>query len=303
MLIPEIQQNLINRLLIDPYGKVSAVLVLNKPVGISSHDLVDDVRKILRTRKVGHAGALDPFASGVMILLVGKYTKYTEAVINFNKSYRAGIVLGLKTLTQDPEGEILEQQSISLETLIDNLGENPSSILLEKIKSKFMPEYKQTVPIFSSVKVSGNKLRVLARKASEIKFHSNAEVEFIFDNGEENLIVDLPQKIVQVKPHNLNNLVEVHQTIADNFSKVSGDFIKFDLDVDVSKGTYIRQLAQDIGDLLAVPSFLESLVRTQVGPFTITSAIKIPELFEISQQHGILTKETELDQLNLNTEV
>lgn len=282
MLVPELSNEIVNKLFSDPFGKTNALLAVNKPVGSTSHDIVDIVRKILRTRKVGHAGALDPFASGVLLLLVGKFTKYTEAVIGLDKQYRADIGLGLKTLTQDPEGEILAQES-------SNLDIADLNVLQSQLQNKFMPGYDQVVPVFSSVKVQGHKLRVLARNAKSIKKISNAEVKFEQPDGTE-LIVELPVKHVKINELVLENISKIRTLPAQNFQSISGDFQNLSILVSVSKGTYIRQLAEDIGEHFNLPAYLSKLQRTKVGQFGLENAIDLDVLADIAIESQIISK-------------
>lgn len=303
MLVPELNLDFINKVQPDQYGRVSSVLLLDKPAGITSHDLVDDVRKILRTRKVGHAGALDPFATGLVILLVGKYTKYAEAIINLAKSYEAEVILGLSTLTQDPEGEITDQKPVSIADL------EPEAELEARLQQVFMPGYNQVVPIFSSVKVEGNKLRVLAREAEEIKFNSKTEVEFLRTIGggagaktvaKEQLIVELPEKPVQITEFSVSDFKDISSVSLES-GDVSGQFVSLKLSVSCSKGTYIRQLAQDLGEELGVPAYLKELRRSRVANFAVSQAISLSELYSVATEVGIQAPERKVSDLNLRS--
>jgi tRNA pseudouridine55 synthase len=100
------EKDTINQIHRDDLGKVSGIFLIDKPVGITSHDVVDSVRRIFHTKAVGHAGTLDPFASGLLILLVGKHTKKSDEYMGFDKTYEAEIAIGISTDTHDPEGKI-----------------------------------------------------------------------------------------------------------------------------------------------------------------------------------------------------
>jgi tRNA pseudouridine55 synthase len=282
MLVPEVKKEIINQIFIDAFNRVSGVFLMNKPEGVTSHDVVDDMRRILRTKKVGHAGALDPFASGLLIILVGKYTKYTEAFINLDKSYSSEVIIGKSTDSQDIEGKVLEEKKIDEKTKKILLDKNK---LEEKLIRAFMPSYDQLVPVFSSVKVQGRKLRQLARSAKEIQMLSKEKVKFILPNEPADIIVQLPRKKVQIKDINVSSVKE------------KNGFVSITLDVDCSKGTYIRQLAEDIGLLYDLPSFLNALQRTKIDEFLLQDALNIDEVYKLAVDQGILDKS--LQELNL----
>jgi len=272
MIIPEIPSTIINKIFLDQYKQVSGVFLIDKPVGLGSHDIVIQARKALRTKRVGHAGALDPFATGMLIILVGKFTKYSEALTNLDKSYKAGVLLGKKTTTQDPEGEALAEQAVKVEDL-------PSLKEIEtKLQKKFMPGYLQYVPLFSSVKLDGEKLRVLARKAKSVKFVKPGlvELELPTKNGEfENFKLELPAKNVDLK---VLDTLEIKQT---------EDKAVLTIEVSCSKGTYIRQLAEDIGIELNIPASLISLRRTRIGEFLDNNLISVADLKTLASEKGI----------------
>ena len=139
-----------NQIVRDDFGRPSGILAIDKPVGMTSHDVVDVVRSALGTRQVGHAGALDPFATGVLVIIVGKATKLSNDLMSKTKSYAAQILLGVATDSQDPEGKIMDvsQQTVSMKAL--------RSVIETMSKG-----YDQFVPVYSSVKVDGQKLRKL----------------------------------------------------------------------------------------------------------------------------------------------
>lgn len=150
---------------------INGVLVINKPTGCTSRDVVNKVSKILQTKKIGHTGTLDPIASGVLVLTIGKCTKLGEILTSEEKQYIATAILGLETDTLDTEGKVLKDNNvcISKEDIINTLN-------------SFKKTYNQEVPIYSAVKVNGKKLYDYAR------------------NGEE---VNLPSKDVTIKEINL----------------------------------------------------------------------------------------------------
>ncbi len=258
MIIPEITDNIINKIEIDGFKRVNSILLINKPKGKTSHDMVDKIRKIFRTRKVGHAGALDPFASGLLVLLVGKYTKYTQALINLDKTYKSGVVFGIKTITQDPNGEIIDKQDVKLKDF-GSLEE-----IKTKLVKKFSPNYEQIVPIFSSVKIQGYKLRVLARKAEKIEMKSKKIAKFFMPDNKI-FIAELPSRKVKINFQEFNGLEKIDKVnVLD--SEIKSKYVLMKFIVNCSKGTYIRQLAQDIGEVFNLPSFLYSIETINLLP-------------------------------------
>lgn len=137
---------------------MDGVIVVNKPDGYTSRDVVNITSKILKTKKVGHTGTLDPIATGVLVICVGKATKLVELLTSKEKEYIAEITLGLKTDTLDITGNIIEEQNV-------NINSND----IDNALSKLIGKYEQEVPIYSAVKVNGKKLYEYARNGEEIK--------------------------------------------------------------------------------------------------------------------------------------
>ena len=141
---------------------MKGIIVVNKPNGITSHDVVSEVRRKLHIRRVGHAGTLDPLATGVLIILVGQSTKLFQKFVEFDKAYRATLILGTSTNSADIQGKIIQQlpyQHIELSQIEDTF-------------KKFKGEIQQIPPMVSAVKIKGTKLYHLARKGIEIKRNS-----------------------------------------------------------------------------------------------------------------------------------
>ncbi len=288
MLIPEISESIINQLQTDFYKRVDGFFVINKPAGVTSHDIVDDVRKILRTRKVGHAGALDPFATGVLIVLVGKYTRYTEALIAEDKSYLADVVLGKSTTTQDPEGEVTvvaDDKQLKAFWELDLDGNSMTAVL----KKNFEPGYAQLVPLFSSVKIGGMKLRVLARKAKSVERLSAGKYKLQLHDATGNLeevLVDLPSREVRISGLECSQITKWTDEQGASYPLLK-------VAVSCSKGTYIRQFAEDIGNLYNLPAFLTGLQRTSVGRYKLSSAITIEQLYDYAKLEKLHKPEDE----------
>ncbi|HEX9653411.1 MAG TPA: tRNA pseudouridine(55) synthase TruB [bacterium] len=209
------------------------VLNINKPEGWSSFDVVKKVRYAAREKRVGHAGTLDPFASGVLLVCTGSATKQVSELMNFDKEYLAEIEFGKTTDTYDRTGVVLsETDTQSLE-----ISEIKSSV------QQFVGEIYQTPPMYSAIKVQGERLYKLARRGEVIE--------------------RAPRKI------RIHELQVVGFTAAEK---------RATLKVVCSKGTYIRSLAHDLGGRLGCGAYLSSLVRTRIGPHRIENAWTIDAL-------------------------
>jgi len=263
----------INKLERDEYGRVHGIIAINKEAGKTSHDIVDEVRRILGTRKVGHAGALDPFASGLLLILVGKATKLSDQYLGMQKQYKARVLFGVKTDSADIEGNIQKVESV-------DLPEN-----LEDILKEFQPSYEQYVPVYSSVKIEGQKLRVLARKYDQHEIFEKGGDRYVrFFNEAATKEIKLPKHVCQIPEIQLLGTEkidimenELGRNNTDRFLEIK-EFSVADILVTCSKGTYIRALAEDIGDKFNVPAMLIDLERTRIGDITIAQAVLTSEI-------------------------
>lgn len=268
-----------NSLIRDDFGRPHGVLAVNKPKGMTSHDVVDLVRKLLGTQSVGHAGALDPFATGLLILLVGKATKQSDFYLHQNKQYVATVLFGIQTDSGDREGEVIAAQKPTAFTPDD----------LAKVIPYFVPKYEQYVPVFSSVKFQGEKLRVLARKAENWEIiDDGSQKKFVYTLQGKTKEIDIPKRVCEIDQIS----IITHSTIDISHSKLFGDNSQLleeavypvaKISVDCSKGTYIRVLAEDIGAKLAppIPAMLWELQRTRVGELEIENALYIDQLVDL----------------------
>lgn len=155
---------------------MDGVILINKPKGITSRDVVNEVCKILKTKKVGHTGTLDPIASGVLVVCVGKATKLVDIITSANKEYVSTVKLGLLTDTLDLDGEVLKKEKVAIR-----------KEELSKVLDSFLGTYEQEVPIYSAVKVNGKKLYEYAREGKK---------------------VNLPKRMVEIKEIELINLTD-----------------------------------------------------------------------------------------------
>ena len=213
------------------------MILIDKPAGISSFGVVARVRGRLRNEfghkiKIGHTGTLDPFATGLLILLSGKMTKKSSEFLKLDKEYIATLKLGYVSTTGDTEGEI---RSYS------DRGDNPEVIELNMIKSvvgSFIGKIEQIPPKYSAIKINGERAYKLARKGQEFEMPSR-KVE-IYD--------------IEVLKYRYPELV---------------------IRCEVSSGTYIRTLAEDIGYKLGMGAYLTALRRTKIGDYKIEDAVKL----------------------------
>ncbi len=220
---------------------VEGILIIDKPAGITSHDLVARVRRVLNTRRVGHTGTLDPFATGVMVILVGKATRLAQFLDKDEKEYEAVVQFGAETDTGDNTGAQTAECGLRAEEIAERL----QNVDWESILQTFRGDIQQTPPMYSAKKVEGKKLYELARKGVEIE-----------------------RKPVAVSVHSL----EVFK------SEVESPESAFRIRVACSAGTYVRTLAEDIGRELGVGAHLTALRRTRAGRFTIDQAVTLDEL-------------------------
>lgn len=210
---------------------MNGLIVIDKPSGYTSRDVVNIIESLLNIRKVGHAGTLDPIATGVLVVAVGNGLKTLDFINNREKEYIATVKLGIETNTLDITGEVLKKK--------DNYYLN-SAKLQETLKS-FVGKYDQVVPLFSSVKVGGQRLYKYAR---------------------ENKPVELPKRMVEIIDIEL--LDYNHE--------------EFKFKTTVSKGTYIRSLIRDIGEKIGIPCTMKELRRTRQGDFSIKDAVTMDSI-------------------------
>lgn len=215
--------------------QLEGVLLIDKPQGLTSHDVVDRVRRKLKIKRVGHAGTLDPGATGLLIILVGKATKLSQYLMSLSKVYEGTVVLGKETDSQDSDGEVV--------------AEKPVPELTEEDVLKYMAQFKgdqyQTPPMYSAKKINGVPLYKMARKGKEVE----REPRFIRISSFEMDRWESP-------------LIEF--TIA------------------CSKGTYVRTVAHDLGQVIGCGAHLTDLRRTEIERFVIEDSITLDEFEEMS---------------------
>jgi len=221
------------------------ILLIDKPSGVTSHDVVDLVRRKLGVKKVGHAGTLDPLATGLLIILVGReYTKKQAEFMAGDKEYLVTGKLGMTTDTYDVEGNITSEAAWEQTSQVTKLK-------VKKLLGSFTGIIKQQVPAFSAVKIKGKKLYELAREARKVKVQVKVK--------------DLPIREVEIKE------LELVDFTADPVKQLA----EFSLRVICSKGTYIRSLIHDFGQELGVGATVTALRRLKSGGFNVEEAVKL----------------------------
>ena len=234
--------------------------MIDKPAGMTSHDVVDDVRRILHVRRVGHTGTLDPFATGVLVILVGRATRLAQFLSGVEKEYEAVIRLGYATDTGDVTGKRIE---VPLPINIGDAevalaeGQTGMSVLpwsreqIEAALASLRGEIDQVPPMYSAKKQGGRKLYELARRGEAVE-----------------------RKPVRVCIHKFEAIKPTGDLLKDN---LDGTF-DFEVRVECSSGTYVRTLAEDFGKRLHIGAHLAELRRTRVGDFEIHNGQTLGEL-------------------------
>lgn len=221
----------------------SGVLILNKPEGMTSHDCVNKLRRLYNTKKIGHTGTLDPMATGVLPILIGRAAKASDLVTASDKTYRALLKLGLVTDTEDITGTILKRSE-----------DIPDVIAVKEAAASFVGDISQVPPMYSALKVNGQKLVDLARRG---------------------VTIEREARLITIRS------LDIEPTDAQD---------EYQLTVCCSKGTYIRTLCADIGARLGCGGCMARLSRLSSGSFSIDASIDFEELekMELSERLALL---------------
>ncbi len=218
-----------------PRRAVHGVLLLDKPLGLSSNDALQKAKRLYRAEKAGHTGTLDPLATGLLPLCFGAATKFSQISLDADKTYRATLKLGVKTSTADAEGEVLQTREV-----------NVTREQIEAVCQRFTGETAQVPPMHSALKRGGKALYEYARAGIEVEREAR------------------------------------HITI-HSIAIIDWQYAELTIDVRCSKGTYIRTLAEDIGEALGCGAHLSALRRTGSGPLTLDGAFTLEKLAAMSE--------------------
>lgn len=231
---------------------MQGLILLNKPAGITSFGAVSRVKRAAQEKRVGHTGTLDPMATGVLPVLVGRATALSSLMLDADKKYIARVKLGITTDTDDITGNVISQKEVDITNndVLSALG-------------KFTGKITQTPPMYSAIKKDGVRLYKLAREGKNVEVPTR-QVEIF--------------SIKQLSPLDENN--------------------EFSIETHVSKGTYIRSLARDIGEYLGTGATLTQLTRTESSGFFIENCVKTEELSIENIKDHILNEELAVSYLN-----
>ena len=217
--------------------KINGIVLLDKPLGITSNRALQIVKRLYKAAKAGHTGSLDPLATGLLPLCLGEATKVSGFLLDADKSYLATLKLGIKTASADAEGEIIETRPV----------ENYTKKELKAAIDPFLGDIEQVPPMHSALKVDGQPLYKLAHQGVVIERKSRPVHIFA----------------IEVLRHEDDEI---------------------DIEVHCSKGTYIRTLAEDIGEKLGCGAHLSALRRTKSGPFDLDECITLEELEQLAEK-------------------
>ncbi|MYL33188.1 tRNA pseudouridine(55) synthase TruB [Pontibacillus yanchengensis] len=226
---------------------MDGILPLWKPTGITSHDCVMKIRKLLHTKKVGHTGTLDPDVEGMLPICLGMATKISSYVTESEKVYEATLKLGYSTETEDNEGAVVERKKVD-----DSISPND----IQKALHKFEGTITQVPPLYSAVRVQGKRLYEYAR---------------------EGISVERPSRTVTI--YNIE--------LISNHIEREEETASFRIRITCSKGTYIRTLCVDIGRALGYPAHMSYLVRTASGSFEKEEAVTFEELEKAIEENNL----------------
>lgn len=219
---------------------MNGIVIVDKPQGWTSQDVTARLRRVFGTRRIGHGGTLDPMATGVLPVFVGRATRAVEFFEHAEKTYETVLLLGKKTDTQDVTGTVLEERAVDV-----------TKSQVEEVLTRFRGKIMQVPPMYSALKVNGQKLYELARKGKQVER--------------------------QPRP------VTVYELTVLSFENN-----RLSLRVRCSKGTYIRTLCEDIGEALGCLGCMEALRRTQAGEYRLEDAVALEDLLESSTPESCL---------------
>lgn len=221
------------------------ILVVDKPIGWTSHDVVGRTRRLARTRKIGHAGTLDPMATGVLVLGIGRATRLLTFLVGCDKDYTATVRLGQATVTDDAEGDILDTAG----------ADGLTAEQVDRAVAALTGEIEQVPSAVSAIKVDG--------KRSYARVRSGEQVE----------LLPRPVTVSRFVVHSVTELTVRGATVLD-----------VEVDVTVSSGTYVRALARDLGASLGCGGHLTALRRTRVGGFGLDVAHTVETLADLAER-------------------
>jgi len=297
---------------------MDGIIIVHKEPGFTSHDVVAKLRGILRQKKIGHTGTLDPEAAGVLPVCLGKATKVCELLTDWNKTYRADLLLGRATDTQDTTGRVLRECPVFLgdnqeragrEALVAD-GEQvskaeavwtaesggcairePMCLTEDEIRrciAGFVGEQQQIPPMYSALKVNGRKLYELARQGIEIERKPRTiHVDEIKIERIEKFIPEEADALSAKKIPEDAGASSENEDSAEERRPGAPMMIRVEMTVRCSKGTYIRTLCNDIGEKLGCGGCMDVLLRTEVGPFAERDSWRLSEIEQLRDENRL----------------
>ncbi len=240
---------------------MDGILIINKPIDWTSHDVVARLRGILRERRIGHTGTLDPFATGVLVVMVGRATRLAQFLSGADKEYNAVVRFGYETLTGDITGEIRPDTRTNQRSEV--FARDWTTETIDRALATLRGEIEQVPPMYSAKKLKGKKLYELARRGEEVE-----------------------RPAVRITVHQIET-VEVDGAVIKH---IDDGTCEVSIRVVCSAGTYVRTLAESIGKSLGVGAHLSALDRTRAGEFRLAAAKTLSELGEIANSGGDLQR-------------
>lgn len=238
------------------------IINVYKEKGFTSHDVVAKLRGILKQKKIGHTGTLDPDAVGVLPVCLGKGTKLCDLLTEKDKTYEAVLLLGQTTDTQDTSGRILSTKPVTV-----------SDEEIKRAVTSFLGMYQQVPPMYSALKVNGKKLYELARQGIEVE--RKARTVFI---------------------HDIQSYEIVRKTVV-NQEQIEVPMVEVRMSVNCSKGTYIRTLCHDIGEKLSCGGCMKELTRTRVSKFMIEESLKLSDIETLVKENRLESVLVPMDEM------
>lgn len=252
-------------------------VVVDKPQGWTSHDVVGRMRRLAGTRKVGHAGTLDPMATGVLVLGIGKATRLLTFVVGADKDYDATVRLGVATTTDDAEGEVV---SVAGPDAVERVGHASLDAAVADLTGDIL----QVPTSVSAIKVDGRRAYARVRAGEEVELQARPVTVSRFD------VLDVRRVTATVPDLDLTEPPETPSSVVEPGETPTRDVPALDVDVrvTVSSGTYVRALARDLGAALGTGGHLTALRRTRVGGYDLAGARRLEELEAQADADGTL---------------
>lgn len=250
---------------------VDGLLLIDKAAGPTSHDVVNSARRILKQKRIGHTGTLDPAATGLLVIMLGKATRLAQWLSGVGKVYEGTILLGRATTTGDAAGEIIADKAcdITVDQVLD-------------AAQTFIGEISQTPPAYSAVKINGTPAYAIARKGGQVALKSRIVTIKEFDVAP--MLAREPCLMKSEGGHSYSLLGQESSKMRKESPHQLGNYPIVSFKVSCSSGTYIRSLAVDLGAELGCPAHLATLRRLSCGKFSVEAAISMSRFSGLDEE-------------------